>query len=83
MNKSIIKNVPAVEDGEKIFYRSKVFKDKQLRNSNSVTVVAEKGQVLKASVAEVLPIKKNGEIIGVIHKCSCGKKTEIRFDFEE
>lgn len=29
------------------------------------------------------PILENGEIIGVLHRCSCGKETRIYFDYEE
>ncbi len=30
---------------------------------------------------EIEPIIENDEVVGVIHRCSCGKATEIRFDY--
>jgi len=30
---------------------------------------------------EIEPIIENEEVVGVMHRCSCGKATEIRFDY--
>lgn len=83
MSKTIIKNIPKPEGSGTRLQKNKVFKGNDLKNDESVTIVAERGQVLKKSHVNVQPITENGRIVGVIHECSCGKKTEIRFDFEE
>ncbi len=36
----------------------------------------------RAHQPQVLPIKKNGEIIGVISECSCGEVVKVYFDYE-
>ncbi len=36
----------------------------------------------KNSIKDIIePIIENDEIIGVLHHCSCGKTTEIHFDY--
>ena len=31
----------------------------------------------------VRPIRDDGKIVGIIHTCSCGRVSEIRFEFDE
>jgi|GEM_PF-3090945 len=63
--------------------KSPVIKGQGIENKETVRIISEKGQVLKKSSAEVEPIVENDMIVGIIHRCTCGKRTEIRFEFEE
>ncbi|NOZ08215.1 MAG: hypothetical protein GXO91_04980 [FCB group bacterium] len=31
----------------------------------------------------VTPITENGEIVGILHRCKCGEKSEIYFELDE
>ena len=30
----------------------------------------------------IKPITENGEVIGIYHKCECGRETRIKFDYD-
>ncbi len=79
----ILKNIPPSGGEKPQARRVRVFKSTALGDGDTVTIVSEKGQVLKRSEAEVTPIVEDGVIVGVVHQCTCGKKSEIRFEFEE
>lgn len=63
--------------GKKIIKKSSVELDKPVK----IDVPAENAHGARNSV--VSPITENGEIVGIIHRCKCGEKTEIFFELEE
>jgi len=67
---NVLKNVE-IEDKESVEVPSD-----QKKNSNN-------GENGNDSEEEIRPIMENGEIVGVFHKCICGRETEIRFDYSE
>ncbi len=50
-------------------------KSRKIEHSVQVTDIHQNG--------EISPVYNNGELIGVIYECSCGKIAQILFDFEE
>ncbi len=62
--------------GKKIIKKSSVELDKPVK----IDVPAENPDGARNSV--VTPITENGEIVGILHRCKCGEKSEIYFELE-
>ena len=73
----IVKN----QSGRRIVSRNKVIKSPNVNDDHRITIkppVDFDGN----SDAEVQPIMENGEIVGIMYRCSCGRISEIRFEYE-
>jgi hypothetical protein len=68
------------------FSKVPVYKRKVIRNE---TLQFTKPIILNSEAMHddgnesVEPMIENGQVVGVIHHCSCGKITEIRFQLDE
>lgn len=81
---SIYKNVSAVEN-HKIFRKRKIIKGRVIKQHTPVKIKINGSRSFR--IGEELngfiePIVKEGNIIGLIHKCSCGKVAEIQFEYD-
>ena len=59
-----------------------VIKKSQVR-LKSATRLHTAPAVTATHESKLLPITKNGEIIGFINECACGEITKVYFDFDE
>jgi len=73
----VIKNQPK----KKFVARNKVIKNPIVNNSHRV-VIETPADYEDDSKSEIQPIIENGEIVGMIYRCSCGRISEIRFEYE-
>ena len=80
---NILKNKPGEKFVPTVRHGEKVIKKKKIQTGTPVKIFAEKGIMTGKSDDVLKPIIENGEIVGVVHQCSCGKVTEIKFEFEE
>jgi ABC-type dipeptide/oligopeptide/nickel transport system ATPase subunit len=63
-----------------------IIKEKAVQFSNPVSIGGEKEKQTEndhkaVRENEIETIIENGEVVGIIHHCQCGKSTEIRFDY--
>jgi len=60
-----------------------VIKDKLIRLKHPVKIKIDEKDFGDNEGESIQPIISNGEIVGVIHRCSCGKVTKILFEYVE
>lgn len=80
----IYKNVSGVKN-HKIFRKRNIIKDRVIKQHTPVKIKMNESRSF--GIGEELngfiePIVKEGDIIGLIHKCSCGKVAEIQFEYD-
>lgn len=62
--------------------RGPIIKNDLIRVSKSVTVKIAKDRFGSNMIDYVQPIMQGQDIVGITHTCSCGKSTEIMFEFD-
>ena len=62
--------------------RKSVIKKDELRIGNKKRIDHIE-QHTDAGEPEVEPILENEQVVGIIYKCTCGKTSEIHFDFDK
>ena len=70
-----------------IFVIKSIIKAKSIEVSKPILIGGEyslsqqQSEIIHKEQGEVEPILENGEVVGIVHHCQCGKSTEIRFDY--
>ena len=59
--------------------RKSVVKKNNVKMNSPMKIYTEKEDIEES----IEPILEDDEIVGVIHTCSCGKTTAIRFEYDE
>ncbi len=62
-------------------YKRKVIRNEILRVAQPIVINSE--AMHDDGNESVEPMIENGQVVGVVHHCSCGKITEIRFQLDE
>jgi len=62
--------------------RKSVIKNNTVRVGDKKRIDHKSDDHTDMSEPEVQPIVENDQIVGIFYKCSCGKLSEIRFDFD-
>lgn len=82
----MLKNFQPDNNGDMFLKKSKVIKNKVLKNSSinltSSKRIVEQNHQSGSSQTKVSPIKNNDEVIGVMTECSCGEVIKIYFNYE-
>jgi len=63
--------------------KSRVIKNTAVIMDEQVQIIQKRQGHLTKGTSRVTPILDNNEIIGVVHECSCGERTEILFELED
>lgn len=62
-------------------YKQKVIRSQRIQLNKPITINAE--SMNDDGSESVEPMVENGQVVGIIHRCSCGKVTEIRFQMDD
>jgi len=63
--------------------RPTIIKGPAVKLEEPVKVVSPETSSLKQGEGYFQPIIEGGQIVGVIHVCTCGRRSELRFEFED
>ncbi len=80
-------NFESIKTEDELPARQKIIRDPIIKNSlarvsQSVTVKNASSSLDSNQIDFVQPIMQEQDIIGIIHNCSCGRSTEIMFEFD-
>jgi len=62
---------------------SNIIKNQYTHSGNPIKIKLAENENQKTLKNSILPIKKDGEIIGFISECSCGEIVKVYFKYEE
>jgi hypothetical protein len=62
--------------------RDSVIKQNSVKVGNPKRIDQKEEPALPGGEPAIQPIMEEGQIVGIIYECTCGKISEVRFDFE-
>lgn len=63
--------------------KRRIIKSDYVKFNPSIKIGNDKPKITSCEDERIEPITKDGEIIGVIHKCVCGRIAKIFFEYEK
>jgi len=63
--------------------RPTIIKGPAVKLEEPVKVISPESPNFKEGEGYFQPIIEGGQIVGVIHVCTCGRRSELRFEFED